>query len=198
MTTIVHEVRPSLLGATYSYRFEDDALHWQAGRSKGQIAFADITRIRLVTYVADGETQGQCTLKQRSGKPLKIRTHHYNGLGDFEDRTSTYSPFIRELCRRAATASPQARFLAGSSAMWYVWLAILVLCCSVSVLLLLALSGGAPSWIGMMLGLAFMATAIPFVWRQFRRGGQKDFDPQDPPADLLDSIGGRNRSFAKG
>lgn len=185
MTTIVHEVRPSLLGATYSYRLEDDVLHWQAGRSKGHIAFADITRIRLVTYVADGETQGQCTLKQRSGKPLKIRTHHYNGLGDFENRTPTYRPFIRELCRRVATASPQARFLAGSTVMWYVWIALIVLCSVVSVLLVLALLGGAPSLFELMFGLTIMVGAIPFVWRQIRRGGQNEFDPQDPPTEFF-------------
>ncbi len=185
MTTVVHEVRPSTLGATYTYRLEDDGLRWEAGRSKGQIAYADITHVRLVTYVAEGETQGQCKLKQRSGRPMRIRTHHFDGLGNLEDRTLTYRPFIRELCKRVASAAPQARFLSGSNIMWYIWIVLLVFLGSGSVLLLFALLGGPPLAFHLIFGLLLMAGLIPFVWRQIRRGGQRDFDPQDPPAEFF-------------
>ncbi len=185
MTDIVHEVRPGTLGATYSYRLGDDGLYWQAGRTNGHIAYADVTRVELITYAAEGETQGQCKLKRRSGKPLRIRTHSFDGLGDLEDRTSTYRPFVRELCKRIAAAAPQARFLSGSTTMWYIWIVLLAVLGTVGVFLLLAILGAPPLAFDLMFGLLVVAGIIPFVWRQIRRGGQNDFDPQDPPAEFF-------------
>lgn len=97
----------------------------------------------------------------------------------------TYRPFIRELCKRVASAAPQARFLSGSNIMWYIWIVLLVFLGSVSVLLLFALLGGPPLAFHLMFGLLLMAVLIPIVWRQIRRGGQSDFDPQDPPAEFF-------------
>jgi hypothetical protein len=170
MNEPTHEVRASLLDKRRLYRLGDDALHWQDAEREGQLAYADIVQVRLINYPSIGGNNGQCTVSDRSGKKLKIRSHHYESLGSFEDRSETYVPFVRALSLRVASAAPNARLVEGSTVMWVVWLVLLLLVGLTAVLLLLAvlegitLAGGA---IGALVALVIFA---PSVWRMVRQG----------------------------
>ena len=113
------------------------------------------------------------------------RSHHYMGLNRFEDRSHTYAPLIGELCRRVAAVHPNARFIAGSTGMWFVYLMLVVLMSGLGILLLLvpletlfSMTGAA----GALIALVMFGST---VWRMMRKGKGRDFDPQQPPAVLL-------------
>jgi hypothetical protein len=131
-----------------------------------------------------GGEQFQCTVRGRKGGKVKIRSHHYRSLGNFEDRSGTYAPFIRELVHRISARSSQARFLAGSSVTWAVWLTLAVLWVGVVVLLIAALLDGATLPRAGIAAIVICLIAGPFIWRRIRQGSGREFDPAHPPPGL--------------
>jgi hypothetical protein len=180
-----HIVRASLIDRERVWSLGPDRLYWREQTRSGEIPYEDIREVRVIGYGALGGRMFQCTLRRRDAGKLKLRSHHYASLGNFEDRTATYAPFIRELVRRVAEHSPQARFLAGSSALWIVWLVIGFLWAVAAILVVAALLDGAVApgaGIGAMLVFAISA---PLVWQQVREGGGVEFDPENPPPALI-------------
>lgn len=181
MTKTEHIVRASMLDTARTYHIGDDALNWQDDRTNGRIAFTEVAKIVLIDYPSIGGSQGQCVVRSRSGKKLKIRSHHYESLGSFEDRSLTYRHFVRELCRRVAVAAPDARFVTGSTVLWFVWLTLLVLCALVGSLVVWALVGEVSFPLGSVAAIAVLIAFGPIVWRMVREGPSQSFDPNDPP-----------------
>ena len=162
-----------------------DALHWKSEKREGHIPYADIRKMRLIAYANTGGEQYQCAVSTlRQGK-IKIRSHHYVSLGNFEDRTATYAPFIRALLDRVAAASPQAAFRAGGLGYQIMWISVFVLDVSVLVLMGLALLGSADVSLNIMAVLAGMVLILPFIWRQIGRNRGHRFDPAAPPGELI-------------
>lgn len=179
-----HAVRNSITGAERTWSLGADALEWREGAKTGRIPYGDVTEMRLISFKSSG-TQYQCTLRARGSGKFKIRSHHYRSLGSFEDRSTTYGPFMRALARRIAEHAPDAKFMAGSTAMWFVWLIIGIMWFGISLLLIAMLAsgetlGGDSLWILVLAGIV-----APIVIHQLRQGRGKTFDPQDPPATVL-------------
>ena len=185
MTELTYVFRASLLAKDQTFRFGADALHWQDEKVEGQMALAEIVLVRLIKFPSFGGDQHYCDVRDQSGAKVRIRSHHYKSMGAFEDRSETYVPFVRELILRVASASPQAKFIAGSSRMWYLWLGLLVLSVVVAVLLVMALLGGASLSGGIIGPIVVFAILGPGMWRLVRRGREREFDPDNPPAELL-------------
>lgn len=127
----------------------------------------------------------QCTVHDRAGGKVKIRSHHYVSLANFEDRTASYGAFLRALMTRLAASSHDVKFLQGSNVMHTVWLVLFGL----SILLLagfvLALIGGADlSW-DFIVPMAGIALFLPVSWSMIGQGWAGTFDPKSPPAEFL-------------
>lgn len=177
-----HSVRNSLIDRECTYTLESDQLSAEAKGGADRIPYADITSVQLIGYAGSGSRQFQARLKRRGGKPVKIRSHHYVSLGNFEDRTQTYAPFIRELCVRVADRSPDSVFVRGSTALWILWLIVCLLVAFVAILAVsTATLPGAPSWPAFLV----LFGAVPLIWREARKGPKTRFDPRSPPQDLL-------------
>lgn len=180
-----HTVRNSLIDRERTFSLGTGALQWKEAGGRGELRYAAVRRMRLIAYPSTGGEHCQCTLSAGRGRKVKLRSHHYSSLGAFEDRTDTYAPFVRELSRRIAAAAPDARFLAGSTGMWFVWLGLFATVAMVVALLLLALLGGGAQEAGVVAPLVALTFAVPAGWKVLRRGKAAEFDPADPPADLL-------------
>jgi hypothetical protein len=182
----VHAVRASITGGERRYMLDSDTLSWNDDKGSDRIRYADISRVQLIKYPAAGGEHCQCTLSQRRGKH-KIRSHHYKSLGNFEDRSASYANLVRKLCARVADASPDTRFIAGSTAMWYVWVALLVGMGGICVLLLVVMIGGGDLTIGTIAPVIAFFLFLPAILKLIRRGQAKSFDPQHPPSELIGS-----------
>ena len=188
--SLTHTVRKSLFHADWIFELRKDALYWRYGRWENKVPYTEIDSMNLTTWASFAGDRYQCTVHRRRGRKVKITSHHYVGLGDFEDRSDTYAPFISELCRRVASANRDARFVAGSTGLWLfsVVLAVLMLCVGIGVVVV-GLSEGVFSATGTVIPLMTMIMVGPLVWKTVRNGAGGGFDPQHPPASVLGAYG---------
>lgn len=185
MSEPTHTVRNSLADKERTFMLGPDALRWTDAGGAGRLAYEDVRDMRLIAYTSPiGETF-QSTLRGRNGSKIKLRSAHYRSLNNFEDRTVTYAPFIRALAPRIAAAAPDAKFIAGSTSLWIVWLILGVLCLGVALLLLLSLFEGLPPAGAWVIAIGVCIAAAPFAWRRIREGGARNFDPAAPPPELI-------------
>ena len=145
------------------------------------IPYSDIKSVRVIDYANFGEVHGQCTVKARGQGSLKIRSHHFVSIGKFENRSGTYVPFVRELCRRVHAANPEAQFLRGSGWIQALWAGVLVVSGLGAVLSFAAVINGGQDFqmaAGFLLGFV-VATIVS--WRWCMRSKPDLFDPMEPP-----------------
>ena len=185
MTEPAHTVRNSLIDKERSFTLGEDALTWRDDAGEGRLAYADVRDMRLIGYPSLIGEALQCTVRGRRHGKVKIRSAHYRGLGDFEDRTETYAPFVAALAKRVAARAPDARFIAGSTGLRIVWLVLGVLCAIVVGLLVLTLFEGVPAAAPAIMAVAICIAAVPIAIRRVRADGARTFDPEAPPKDLL-------------
>lgn len=177
-----HSVRNNLIEGECSYVLEPERLSWAGKAGGGSVPYGAFTRVHLIGYAGSGGRQYQATLKRKDGKPVRIRSHHYVGLGQFEDRGQSYAPFIRELCHRIAAAAPGSRFVSGSTGLWIAWLVVCLLAALLAILAVsLAYLPSAPA----LPAILVLLVSAPLIWREACKGPATTFDPDSPPFDLL-------------
>jgi hypothetical protein len=185
MSQPVHSVRNSLIDKERSFSLGPDALLWREAGGEGRLAYTDVRDMRLFGYPSPLGEALQCTLRSRKHGKVKIRSAHYRSLGNFEDRKSTYGPFVAALAKRIAAKAPDAKFIAGSTALWLVWLVLGVVCAVVVGLLILALIGGASLAGPAIMAVAICIAAVPLAISRVRKDRARRFDPEAPPPALL-------------
>lgn len=189
MTEWAHRVRNSMFGAERTYRLTPEALCWtETGKSDGRLAYADARAMQLISYASPIGRALQCKVTSAAGDRALLRSAHYLSLGAFEDRTDSYGPFVRELARRIHKTNPGATFVAGSTGLWILWLAVGLLWVGVIALLAAALFEtvfDAPLLGSFAVALGVCAVCLPLIWREVRSGGSTRFDPLAPPEALL-------------
>ena len=183
MAELQHAVRIHLFARECVYRLGAEALHWRGGDAEGQAAYGEIVKVWLMRYTGGGGETGQCVVTFKSGKSVKVRSHHYVSLGQFESRAETYVPFVRALCARVASANPQAAFVSGSTALRRVWLVVLLLLLAVLLVVGMAAYDGELAWSSGALFLVFWIGSALFAWRSLQANRLQSFDPGKPPVE---------------
>lgn len=186
MSGAEHQGRLSLAGKERTYTLGEDAIEWQEEGSAGRLPYTEVLDINLIAYHAARQRALQCKMSGRNGEKLYIRSLHYVGLGNFEDRTETYTPFVRDVLLKVAESAPDAKFTVGSTGLWLVWLIFAVILAGVFALMVMILfdaggGGATTALIGMLISVIF---GIP-IWFGLRRGPSRPFDPLNPPQDRL-------------
>lgn len=180
-TPPAHRVRPHTFSGDQTYELGTDALHVRHRGIAKDIPYADIASVRVIDYANMGEVHGQCTVKTRGHGKLNIRSHHYRSLGAFEDRSETYAPFVRELCRRLQTVNPAPRFLKGSGWIQMLWLVVLIFTGFGWVMWFATVMDGGQdieTGAGFFIGLLVTTAAS---WHWLTHSKPETFDPLDPP-----------------
>lgn len=185
MSDLMHEVRNSLADATRAFRLEPDAVSWREGDRQERLLYSEIASLHLSSYSDLQELQRQCTLTDRAGKTLKIRSHHYVSLGNFEDRTATYAPFIRALIDRLAGEGSPVAFEQGSRIMGLVWTAIFWLSAIMIVGFVALLFSGDGFSLGALVPIAILLGFVAFSRVMMGQSKAGSFDPKSPSSDLL-------------
>lgn len=149
--------RASLLSSETAYRLDGAHLAWRSGKGEGRLPLSQVSAIRIfgspkVTLPLMGGavlTPGfrQCVVIPREGRPLRLVSAHYLGLGSFKDRRATFDPFVQALEARAVAANPAVKVVRGPTA-WVLGAWMLALVTS----LLCGAFGLAVAWEGVSLG----------------------------------------------
>lgn len=180
-----HEVRNSLIDSTRHFGVEDDGLTWEEGDRRDSRRFQDIKSVHLIAYPGYGGKHLQCTLTDRKGKKIKIRSHHYISLGNFQNRSQSYGPFVQLLTAGLGLHGQSVTFYCGSKIMRAVWAVLFWLSILVLVGYLFAIIGGvALSW-ATIATIAIFVTLLPTSWAMIRQNKPETFDPNAPPPDFL-------------
>ncbi len=87
------------------------------------IPLQDITQINLRE-----ELQGIFTahIARNGGRTIRIVSRHFIGVGRFESRAAEYVAFMQQLHRDVRAANPDTRFVAGSSGLYWLGVALVV------------------------------------------------------------------------
>ncbi|PHP67728.1 hypothetical protein CSC94_08540 [Zhengella mangrovi] len=176
-----HTVRNSIIDRSRMFRLGPDALVWEENARQGRIPYADVRRVQLISYGNTGGEQYQCALSTGMHGRIRIRSHSYVSLGNFEDRTDTYAPFLRELVRRVAAAAPQAEFVTGNVGLLVAWLVVLLLFGLGLVSLAFAFVDGLAATWKFAMTVAVLLVSGPVIWHRLRKSEIKTFDPANPP-----------------
>jgi hypothetical protein len=183
---LVYVHKASLMGAAWELYLRPDALEWQAGRQRGRIPYARISRVRLSFRPATMQTRRFVTEIWWPGGPrLSIASTSWRSLVEQQAQDRAYGAFVRELNRRIAGAGAAAAFETGVPAMLY-WpgLALFAgVALALAVLTVRALEIGA--YAGAALVGGFFAL---FVWQSgtyFKRNRPGRYRPDVVPKELV-------------
>ena len=175
-------MRPHSFARTQIYELEGDGLHVREdGKAEKRVPFAAITSVSLISYANFGGSQKQCAIGTQGHGTLKVRSHHYVSLGQFEDRSTGYTSFVRELCRRVHAANPAAQFTRGSGSLRIVWSIVLVLALFGWIGMIAAVRESAASMWNFASGFVVLALCTLLGLRAFTGNKVQHFDPSNPP-----------------
>ena len=178
--------RPSLLGASFELRLAPQALHWRSGGRAGEIAYADIHRVRMSFRPVTMQTYRFMTeLWSERGPKLEIVSTSWKSMFEQERLDRSYAAFVAELHRRIAAAGSPARFESGSNRLNY-WIgAVLFAVCSFGLAALVVRAIQIQAWGG---GAFVGGFLLLFLWQAgayFRRNRPGAYRPDSLPVDLL-------------
>jgi hypothetical protein len=120
---VAYRKRQNLFEATETeWRAEDDALIVTDASGKViRLPWQEVAGIRLAYAPTRAKTWRYVfVLHFRNGRKIDIDNAHFAGIGNFEDRSETYVPFVRAALARIRALAPEARARAGSATMSYV------------------------------------------------------------------------------
>jgi hypothetical protein len=116
--TVAYSKRETIFETTeHQWRVDPAALVWtRPGGESLTLLWRDVTAFRA----AFGPTKWKSwrhliEIRSRQGQRLTIDNGHIKGVGDFEDRSATFTPFALACLARIAAESPAARGSIGSS-----------------------------------------------------------------------------------
>lgn len=197
MEDVSFVARAGLPSHEVTWRLSGDQLYCGAGEHWRHLPLREIVFMRLfgspglaAPYLG-GATVAQgfdvCELKTATGETLSFNSNHFVSLGNFEDRTATFRPFVAALAPAVASANPAARFVWGMPPLvWGSWALLMGLTA------LVALFGLAIGVAGLthgavadgLVGLLFVFSAgwgAMSMWRTVSGGRTRPFDPRGAP-----------------
>jgi hypothetical protein len=121
--TVIYRKRQTLFSkAETEWRVDDEALvERDPSGYERRTSWRDVTSVRLAYAPTRWKAWRYVfVLYLKSGGKIEIDNAHFAGVGDFEDRSESYTPFVRAALERVRALAPEARMRAGSSVVGYI------------------------------------------------------------------------------
>jgi hypothetical protein len=196
MDDVLYTHRSRSLATPRTYRLSGDTLAWSGDGPEEHVALAEIREVHVYRMPGISAEGGDvppevcCTLRTSShaghGRMIKLSSAHEGGLRGCPERCAALRPFLAELFRRIAAASPDAVFVRGMPPRRHV-AAVLVLLVSLFLVALglgwAALVALAPEWtLQEVLGaLVLVAVFLPLAFVEIQmlwQNATRRFDPR--------------------
>ncbi len=170
MQPVVYRRRRSAVSRSERlWRVEADALVTRGGSGREKrYAWTDIVSVRLRAEPARFRPWRYVfEMQPRHARKIIIDNAHYVGSGKFEDRSVSYTPFVRAALARVAAGNPKARALIGETQKRY-FVLLLAALLGLSALALTMVAVRTPldalPYAG-LLKLGVIALMLPIFWR---------------------------------
>jgi hypothetical protein len=169
-----------------TWRTEDGMLTCERQGQTMRFPLAEATDVRLVFDPTRlSYNRFRCNVRFRDGREAVLINQSYSGFADFEDRSVSYVPFVRELIARITQATSACRFHAGKPTLGYV--ASLAFLFAMFLLLAIVL------WVTETVSLSGLVTVkliiiaamLPTLYLYVRKNRPRPFEPAAIPGDLL-------------
>ena len=182
MTTVEYRHRASVIEKSEAvWRTTPGALERvsEGGAVVFRVPYANIRSVRLA--FAPGRFQTGRFLMELTGarSQLTLTNLHFKGFADFEDRSDTFFPLIREVVRGVAAANPEAKFQAGEQPALYLLLLAFALGSLALLALVVAFLPIAPGNVSLsaVLKLGLIAFSLPLLLSWAVNARPRRFDP---------------------
>jgi hypothetical protein len=174
----------------------DTAALWTLGRNElvrtgadgttQRMAYAEVKELRLsVDSERTIPQRFRCDLHSAAGHRVTLVSKSFIAPNTYEDRASSYTPFVRELIRRIAVASPDCRFAAGQTPWSFYGGHAVALAGLLVVAHLVARWGALPPNASLTLKVVMIIAYVAVAIRSAPHRRPRRFAPQDIPASLL-------------
>ena len=149
----------------------DSLVHKRADGTVARRLLSEVTSVRLRYAPTSYKTWRYASeIRFKAGHAWHIDNGHFAGIADFEDRSATFVPFVREVIQLVSQHAPQARAYLGSSWTSYLlqvgFLAI-AFSALAGVFLMLPIGAGISGMV--VVKLAIIAFFLPVVLKWARR-----------------------------
>lgn len=177
--TIAYRKRENIFtkGET-EWRIEDDALVRRApDGSERRIAWRDVTALRIRFYPTLAKPWLHQYRVEARHASMTIDNGHFAGLADFEDRSASYSPFVRAALERIRECAPGAQVHVGSRPLaFWASMAFVTLALALLAVVVIALPLPAPLPVAAIAKLAVIVYGIVMMPRWIRRNWPRKGD----------------------
>lgn len=156
------------------------------GGETSRLVWSTVTEVR-VAYAPTRMKFGRylISLRARGGERWTIDNQHFAGIGDFEDRSDRFSPFVLACIERIAALAPQATARIGSSSAAYWSQLIFVSAMFALLVMVILLLPGSLSWLILVkLGLILAMLPVLIRWIGRARPRRVSLDPEAFRAEL--------------
>jgi hypothetical protein len=148
---------------------------------------AGITELRLSFDPTRFDTHRyRCDVRIAGGAGTLWSTH-FAGVGEFEDRAATYTPFVRAVIARVAAANPNCTFRAGTRPLAYWAGQLFLLAMTLVAIWVIAMVGGSAlsevTWTKLFVVIGLIPLALAYA----RKNRPRRFLPSAIPDDVLPS-----------
>ncbi|CPR20553.1 protein of unknown function [Candidatus Filomicrobium marinum] len=186
MGTVSHSMRRHTFCGERTLSLDDNALSISGDGETHLISYQDIQSIK-VAYHGFGSSRSEFLFATKHHGKHKVTSHHYVSLGLFEDRSSTFYPFLSALCERVARANPSARFKEGSVLYIVIALTVFLLTAGVTGVLLyqVIFFGSEGTDISILFGILGSATAAYLSAKTIVTNRVRSFDPMNVPFEAM-------------
>jgi hypothetical protein len=171
------------------WRVEDDALVTRGGSGRERrYRWSDIVSVRLLHSPARTRPWRYVfELQPKHARKIVIDNAHYAGERAFEERSSTYTPFVRAAVARWAAVHPRGRALIGETPKRYFFLIIGALL-ALGALAYLLVAVRTPLDLlpyAAIAKLAIILLMLPIFWRAALKAVPRGVAPDQIPARAL-------------
>lgn len=170
------------------WRIEDEALVRRApDGSEQRIAWRDVTALRIRFYPTIAKPWlHQFRIESRNAG-MTIDNGHFAGLADFEDRSASYSPFVRAALDRIRERAPNAQVHVGSRPLaFWASMAFVALGLALLAVVVIALPFPAPLPVAAVAKLGIIVYGIVMMLRWIRRNWPRNGDLASAAKELPD------------
>ena len=185
-----YSFRPSLIGAAWSFRLGEDAIHWTSGSDSGRIPYDDVKLVRMSYRPRSMQRHRFVTeLRTHSGPNVTIISTSWRSISELERLDRPYQDFVVALHKRLGARSRPIEFIGGTNPVkfWISLVNFVPLLAGIVGVAVRAFREGAH--IAALLIVGFFAV---FLWQganYFRRNRPVRYQPNAVPPGLLPTAG---------
>jgi hypothetical protein len=149
----------------------DSLVHNRADGTVDRRKLSDVVSVRLRYAPTNAKTWRYAfEIRFKAGHAWHIDNGHFVGIADFEDRSASFVPFVRDVIQLVSQHAPQARAFLGSSWTSYllqVGFLVIAFSALAGVLLMLPIGAGISGMV--VVKLAIIAFFLPVLFKWVRR-----------------------------